>query len=267
MLEAVGSADDPASGGRQMPSHWGHRERHVVTQSSPTGSQCIPAVGCAEASRYIVRRPAPSRVHRPRRRAHLRQPRRRGVQRGRVLGEPEHGVQPAPARAVRRARQRLRDLGAGQRPGSGARSAELVRGFRGLEIHHLDGTDYFAVRDDARSIIEHIRAGVGPALIHADVVRPYSHSAADTQSKYRSVEELAEEARHDPIDAFEAELIRGGVLTDDEAAALRLQAREIVSDAATAALAGARPDPRTVTTQVVALPDISRTRATPRGGR
>ena len=53
LLEAVGSADDPASGGRQMPCHWGHREKHIVTQSSPTGAQCLPAVGCAEASRYI----------------------------------------------------------------------------------------------------------------------------------------------------------------------------------------------------------------------
>ncbi len=57
LLQAVGSADDPSSGGRQMPSHWGNDALHLVTQSSPTGSQCIPAVGCAEAARYIVRRP------------------------------------------------------------------------------------------------------------------------------------------------------------------------------------------------------------------
>ena len=57
LLEAVGSADDPASGGRQMPCHWGYQWLNVVTQSSPTGSQCIPAVGCAEAARYIFRRP------------------------------------------------------------------------------------------------------------------------------------------------------------------------------------------------------------------
>jgi len=256
LLQAVGSADDPASGGRQMPSHWGHRERHVVTQSSPTGSQCIPAVGCAEAGRYIVRRPD------------LPGCSARGDELTYVsLGEgacsegefweslntacnlhlPVLYVVPDNGYAIS-------VPASDQAP---APVAELVRGFRGLEIHSLDGTDYFAVRDDAKSIVEHVRAGVGPALIHADVIRPYSHSAADTQSKYRSVEELAEEARHDPIDAFEAELIRGGVITPDGAAALRLQAREIVADAATTALAAARPDPRSITTQVVALPDLA----------
>src|SRR5206468_12791277 len=59
LLEAVGSADDLASGGRQMPCHWGYPDKHVVTASSPTGSQCIPAVGCAEATRYITGRDLP----------------------------------------------------------------------------------------------------------------------------------------------------------------------------------------------------------------
>ena len=260
LLEAVGSADDPASGGRQMPSHWGHAERNVVTQSSPTGSQCIPAVGCAEASRYIVRRP-----DLPGCSAHGDELTYVSLGEGACSeGEFWESLNTAcnlhlPVLYV------VPDNGYAisvpARDQAPAPVAELVRGFRGLEIHHLDGTDYFAVRDDARSIIEHMRAGVGPALIHADVVRPYSHSAADTQSKYRSVEELAEEARHDPVDAFEAELIRGGVVTADAAAALRLRAREIVADAATAALAGRRPDPWAITTQVVALPDIGRSRA------
>ena len=258
LLQAVGSVEDPSSAGRQMPSHWGNAARNIVSQSSPTGSQCIPAVGCAEAGRYLVRRP------------HLT------VQHGASAAHGDELTYVSLGEGACSEGEFWESLNTAANlhlpvlyvvPDNGfaisvpvsdqhpAPVHELVRGFRGLEVHHLDGTDYFAIRQAAQSIVEHIRAGVGPALIHADVVRPYSHSAADTQGKYRTVEELIEEARHDPIDRFAHDLVTGGVLTEADVATIRAEARATVIAAAEAALAAARPDPATVTRQVTALPD------------
>ncbi|MGZ4715239.1 MAG: alpha-ketoacid dehydrogenase subunit alpha/beta [Acidimicrobiales bacterium] len=254
LLQAVGSADDPSSGGRQMPSHWGSAERNVVTQSSPTGSQCIPAVGCAEAGRYIGRLPEMPEGCR----AHGDELTYVSLGEGAVSeGEFWESLNTActlhlPVLYV------VADNGfaisvpaADQHP---APVIELVRGFRGLERARVDGTDYFAVRRTVRSMVERVRAGVGPALLHADVIRPYSHSAADTQASYRPPDELAVEAAHDPIDRFEAALVDQGVLTADEASAIRAEAVELVTKASAEALAAPRPDPARITDNVTALP-------------
>lgn len=254
LLQAVGSAADPASGGRQMPCHWGHRPLHVVSQSSPTGSQCLPAVGCAEASRYISRRSMPGCE------AHGDELTYVSLGEGATSeGEFWESLNTActlhlPLLYV------VADNGYAISVPSDEQSpapvSELVRGFRGLQVHPLDGTDYFAVRAAAPEIVAAVRAGVGPALIHARVTRPYSHSAADTQSKYRSAAELAEEAANDPITRLETALLSGGVLSESELSALRDAAREEVMAAARRALASPRPDPVTVTDNVVALPVI-----------
>jgi 2-oxoisovalerate dehydrogenase E1 component len=255
LYQAVGSAADPSSGGRQMPSHWGSVEHHVVTQSSPTGSQCIPAVGCAEAGRYIGRTPELS--HLPvagdevtyvslgegatsegefweslNTACTLHLPVVFVVaDNGYAISVPVSDQSPAPV-------------------------SEMVQGFRGLEILRIDGTDYFAVREQGAEAIAHVRAGVGPLLIHADVTRPYSHSAADTQAKYRSERELVEELERDPIGRLEHELVHGGVLSPKEASDIREAARQAVADAAKEALAGPRPDPETIGQHVVAMPDL-----------
>jgi 2-oxoisovalerate dehydrogenase E1 component len=256
LLQAVGSADDPSSGGRQMPAHWGDAARHVVTQSSPTGSQCLPAVGCAEAARYLSRR------------THLAGTVAYGDELTYVsLGEGAtsegdfwESVNTActlhlPVLFV------VADNGyaisvpvSDQAP---APVSELVRGFRGLSVHAVDGCDYFAVRQLAAHAVPLVRAGVGPALIHARVTRPYSHSAADTQSKYRSVEELAEEARRDPLTTMAAALEAAGVLDAVGVEACRAEAKRVVADAARRALAAPRPDPGSVADHIVALPDLT----------
>ncbi|MGK2928708.1 MAG: thiamine pyrophosphate-dependent enzyme, partial [Acidimicrobiales bacterium] len=223
LLQAVGSAEDPASGGRQMPSHWGHRAKHVVTQSSPTGSQCLPAVGCAEAGRYIGRTRELSHLT-----AEGDEVTYVSLGEGATSeGEFWESLNTActlhlPVVFV------VADNGyaisvpvSDQSP---APVSEMVRGFRGLEVLRLDGTDYFAVRDRGSAAIANVRAGVGPLLIHADVTRPYSHSAADTQSKYRSERELADESERDPIGRLEHELVHGGVLSPKEASDIRAEA-------------------------------------------
>ncbi len=257
LLASVGSADDPSSGGRQMPCHWSFPDRNIVTESSATGSQVIPAVGCAEAGRYIVRRPglpgceaygdeltyvslgegacsqgefwealnSACTLHLP-------------VlfvvaDNGYAISVPADDQHPAPV-------------------------SELVRGFRGLAIHKVDGRDYFEVRTKGKKAIERVRAGEGPGLVHAIVTRPYSHSLSDDQRKYRSPAELAEEQEYDPIDQLERELIEAQILSDEDAAAIRREAKEHVAEAATHALAARRPDPVTVLENVTGpLPDVT----------
>jgi 2-oxoisovalerate dehydrogenase E1 component len=255
LLQAVGSADDPASGGRQMPSHWGFANKHIVTQSSCTGSQCLAAVGCAEAARYISRRP-----HLPGCDAEGDELTYVSLGEGATSeGEFWESLNTActlhlPVLFL------VADNGyaisvpvSDQAP---APVSELVRGFRGLQVYTVDGRDYFETHRVGGEAVAYVRAGTGPALVHATVTRPYSHSAADTQSKYRSAEELADEAAHDPITLLRAALVEGGILTRDDVDRITDEARATVVDAARAALAGARPDPARITDHVYALPDL-----------
>jgi 2-oxoisovalerate dehydrogenase E1 component len=258
LLQAVGSADDPSSGGRQMPCHWGHKRLNVVSQSSATGSQCLPAVGCAEASRYIGRRPHLAGCE-----AHGDELTYVSLGEGATSeGEFWESLNSActlhlPVLFV------VADNGYAISVPSSDQSAapisEMVQGFRGLHVHKIDGRDYFEVRKKAAEVVAQVRAGVGPALLHAQVTRPYSHSSADTQSKYRSVDELADESAHDPLVLMEKAILDGGLMTPDEVAEVKEAARQEVAEASRRALAAPRPDPSSVARHVVDLPDVVET--------
>jgi 2-oxoisovalerate dehydrogenase E1 component len=249
LLQAVGSADDPASGGRQMPCHWGDSARHIVSQSSPTGSQCLPAVGCAEAGRYIVARDLPGCT------AYGDEVTYVSLGEGACsegefweslntacrLGLPVLYVVADNGYAIS---VRASD----QAP---APVSEMVMGIRGLHITQIDGRDYFEVRERGADAIQRVRAGQGPGLIHATVTRPYSHSLSDDQKKYRPPEELEDEAEHDPILLLEHALVARGVLTSEQAEQVRNEATEVVAEAAREALAAPRPDPHDVTNHVL----------------
>ncbi len=256
LLQAVGSAEDPASGGRQMPCHWGAKDKNVVTQSSSTGSQCLPAVGCAEAGRYIARHPGL-----PGCQAHSDEVTYVSLGEGATSeGEFWESLNTActlrlPVLYVVADNGWAISVAASEQ--APAPVAELVRGFPGLAVDRFDGRDYFTARARGAAAIARVRAGTGPALVHATVTRPYSHSSSDDQTKYRLAEELAEEADNDPIRLFERDLVRGGVLTSEQAAAVRDEARRCVTDAARQAMAAARPEPGSITEHVYVLPEIA----------
>ena len=256
LLQAVGAADDPASGGRQMPCHWGKRELNIVSQTSCTGSQCLPAVGCAEAARYISRRP-----QLPGCTAYGDELTYVSLGDGATSeGEFWESLNTA-CRLHLPVLYVVADNGyaisvrlADQAP---APISEMVLGIRGLHTVKMDGRDYFEVRRKGADAIAHVRAGAGPCLIHALVTRPYSHSLSDDQRKYRGAGELADEAARDPIAVLERELVLRGALTEEELAAMHAEATETVRAAAEAALAAAKPAPATVLTQVVAPPTVT----------
>ena len=94
LLQGVGAKDDPSSGGRQMPSHWGHTRWNIVSGSSPTGSQCLQAIGCAEATRLLTELPGLQDDDTSRaRRRDLRLGGRGHDERRRVLGIAQHREQ------------------------------------------------------------------------------------------------------------------------------------------------------------------------------
>ena len=248
LLQAVGSADDPASGGRQMPCHWGSKALNIVSQTSPTGSQCLPAVGCAEASRYASRRNLPGCT------AHGDELVYVSLGEGATSeGEFWESLNTA-CRLHLPVLYVVADNGyaisvraADQAP---APVSEMVSGIRGLHIVAIDGRDYFEVRRAGAEAIAHTRAGIGPCLIHATVTRPYSHSLSDDQKKYRVPSELQDEAQHDPILVLEQVLLAAGALGEADVARIREEARDFVRGAAEEALAGARPDPSSATARL-----------------
>jgi 2-oxoisovalerate dehydrogenase E1 component len=253
LQQAVGSADDPSSGGRQMPCHFGATRLNIVSQTSCTGSQCLPAIGCAEAARYIGRRPnLPGCVAYGDEVTYV------------SLGEgaTSEGEFWESLNTACRLHLPVLFLVADNGYAISVRStdqhpapiSEMVRGIRGLHVVKMDGRDYFEVRRKGANAIAHVRAGAGPCLIHALVTRPYSHSLSDDQKKYRIPEELQDEKEHDPVTLLEHQLIELGAITAEQAEQFRTEARETVRVAADEALASRRPAPESAIEEVVGRP-------------
>jgi 2-oxoisovalerate dehydrogenase E1 component len=236
-LSAVGGKDDPSSGGRQMPSHWGHRRLQIVSQSSPTGTQFLQAVGCAEAERQID--PASDAL------VYVS-----GGDGSTSEGEFWEAINAACLRQAPVLFLITDNAYSISVPveaqTTGGSISSILRSVPGLLVEEVDGCDPIASHAAMERAVAHVRKpGAGPALVHAHTIRPYSHSLSDDESLYKSKEERAAEAARDPVTSFQSFLLR--VKAADEAflLAVRQEVDREVEEAAQAALDAARPAPDT----------------------
>ena len=270
-LAAVGAADDPANAGRQMPSHWGSRALNIPSQSSCVGTHCLHGVGCAEAGQIYSRVDAiPSRETR----YHADQVTYVSIGEGGTSeGEFWEALNTASNRKVP-VLFLVEDNGYAisvpvETQTSGGDISRIVTGFPGLQVYKCDGTDYLASYQTLAQALGHIRAGKGPALVHATVTRPYSHSHSDDERLYKPPAEREAEARRDPLVRMKSLLLDEGIATEVELADLLATIEREVNEAADAALEAPKPDPSTAG-HFVYSPDVdptsSRFEAEPRTG-
>jgi 2-oxoisovalerate dehydrogenase E1 component len=258
LYEAVGAARDPASGGRQMPSHWGNRPLNITSSSSPTGTQFLQAVGCAEAWLRSSSLGLSDAVP-----VHDDEVVYVSTGDGATSeGEFWESLSSACTLALPVV-YLVEDNGYAisvpvevNTPG-GSISA-LVRNFPGLYVETVDGCDFMASYAAMVRAVEYARARRGPALVHASVIRPYSHSLSDDETMYRPPAERAADAARDPLTTFPLWLIAEGIATDAELTTLREAVDAEVQQATDDALASPQPDGSTAMFAVYS-PDVDPT--------
>src|SRR5580700_8305573 len=269
LLEAVGAADDPNSGGRQMPSHWGHKKLNIVSQSSPTGTQFLQAVGCAEAGRYFSNNPKAAEKaegdYRQFKDVEFKGDEVTYVSCGDGTtseGEFWEALNSAsnlklPVLFVVEDNEYAISVPV-EVGTAGGNISKLVQGFPNFHFAEFDGTDPLVSYAEFKKAIDYIRTGKGPAFVHGHVIRPYSHSLSDDEKLYRPDSERKLEVERDPITRFQLFLVREGILDEQGVDNLEKDVEAEIQEAADRAVAAALPAPDSYK-QFVYSPDLDPT--------
>jgi 2-oxoisovalerate dehydrogenase E1 component len=260
LLSAVGAESDPNSHGRQMPSHWGHKKLNIVSQSSPTGTQLLQAVGNAEAG-YRAKL--------------IKDLKKRAInfQRDEVvyvsLGDGTSSEGEFWEALNTACNLKLPVLFLVEDNGyaisvpvevqtAGGDVSKLVENFPHLFLQRCDGTDPIESLETMRRAVDYCRARKGPAMVHAKVFRPFSHSLSDDERLYRPDEERTADAERDPVKRFGAFLIEQRVIDQDGLQSIKDEIDKLVLEAADEALASPQPAPETAALHVYS-PDVDPT--------
>ncbi len=252
-LQAVGAATDPASGGRQMPTHWSSPELHIVSTSSSTATQVLHAVGCAEAGRYFSRHPeAAAKVDGDYRAFHDVQFHSDEVVLT-TIGEGSTSQGEFWEALSAASNNKLPVIFCVEDNGyaisvpvevntPGGNISRLVANFPNFFFAEVDGTDPEACLRAFQAAAAHCRAGLGPAFVHGHCIRPYSHSLSDDDKLYRSATERESDAMRDPLTKMQMRLLREGILTAEEITALEQAVDHEAAEAAEQALQAPLPE-------------------------
>ena len=252
-LQAVGAATDPASGGRQMPTHWSSRALHIVSTSSSTTTQVLHAVGCAEAGRYFSHHPeAAAKVEGDYRAFHDVEFHGDEVA-FTSLGEGSTSQGEFWEALATASNKKLPVIFCVEDNGyaisvpvevntPGGNISKLVANFPNFYFAEIDGTDPEVCLRTFQAAAEHCRGGHGPAFVHGHVIRPYSHSLSDDDKLYRSAAEREADAMRDPLTRMQMRLLREGILSADEITALEHAADREAAEAAERALEAPLPE-------------------------
>jgi 2-oxoisovalerate dehydrogenase E1 component len=269
LLQGVGAADDPSSGGRQMPSHWAYNKLNIVTQSSPTGTQILQAVGCAEAGVYLRNHPNSVQKaegdYRQFKEVKFRSDEVTYVSLGDGTtseGEFWEALNTAankklPVVFVIEDNEYAISVPIEVQT-AGGNISRLVSGFPNFHFEEVDGTDPVVSYAAMKRAVEHCRAGKGPGFVHAHVIRPYSHSLSDDERLYRPDAERQRDAARDPIPRMQMFLIREGILDENGINKLEKQVEEELQVAVDRVLEAKFPTPETIT-DFVYSPDLDPT--------
>jgi len=252
-LQAVGAGTDPASGGRQMPTHWSSRELNIVSTSSSTATQVLHAVGCAEAGQYFSRHPeAAARVE-----GDYRAFRDVTFHGDEVvltcIGEGSTSQGEFWEALSSASNRKLPVIFMVEDNGyaisvpvevntPGGNISRLVTNFPNFHFEEVDGTDPESSLRAFQRAAEHCRAGLGPAFVHGHCIRIYSHSLSDDDKLYRSAAEREADAMRDPIAQTKMRLLRENILTGEQVNALEKELEREAAEAADRALQAPLPE-------------------------
>ncbi|HET7498084.1 MAG TPA: dehydrogenase E1 component subunit alpha/beta [Candidatus Eisenbacteria bacterium] len=242
LYEAVGAKDDPNSGGRQMPCHWGLKRANVVSQSSPTGTQFLQAVGCAEGGRLLatIQEIAEKRPYHEDELVYV------SAGDGTTSeGEFWEAINSAavaqlPVLFLITDNQYAISVPVeAQTPGGDI--GRCMSSIPGLRVMKCDGTDPLESFKTVTEAAHHLRAGRGPVLLHALVIRPYGHSMSDDEVSYKPQSEREAEAKRDPVHTYPEFLIKEGLATKEQIEKIQKDVEAEIAEAEAAALAAPKP--------------------------